>query len=61
MKQIYTLLCSITLFNLDSWIFNTINKSIKELFHNCSRPFKDAGKYSRTTKCFQGSRTWPVL
>ena len=28
MEQIYTIFCLITLFNLDSWIFNVINSSI---------------------------------
>jgi len=33
-------------------MFSAINSSIMNYFHSCSRTFKDAGKYSRTAKCF---------
>jgi len=32
MEQIYTLFCSSTLFNLDSWMFNVINSSVMKNF-----------------------------
>jgi len=40
------------LFDLDSLTFSVISSSIMNNLNNCSRTFKDAGKYSRTTKCF---------
>jgi len=46
---LYTLFCSITLFNLDPWMFNVISM---EQFDNYSRILKDARKFSRITKCF---------
>jgi len=47
MERFYTLFCLFTLSALASWMLNVKNEQL-----NYSRIFKDAGKHSRTTRCF---------
>ena len=51
MKQIYTLLCSFTLFILDSWMYNVINSSKMNSLKTIQE-FSKTRKYSRPRNCF---------
>jgi len=61
MEQIYTLFCSITLFNLASWMFIVINSSIMNNFTTVQELSSTPENTQWQQNVFQGSRTQPVL
>jgi len=57
MEQIYTLFCSITLFNLDPCMFTVINSSIMNNFKTVQELLRMLENTQAQQKVFQISRT----
>jgi len=61
MEQIYTLLCSFALFNLDSSMCSVINSSLMNNFTTFQEFSRTPENTQGQLTVFQGSRTQPVL